>query len=78
MRDVSVHDLLSELADAIEPQVRSKDITYRYVPCPRDDLMVYTDPERLTQLVLNLLSNAVKFTASGGRVTLAPAVSCSS
>jgi signal transduction histidine kinase len=76
MRDVSVHDLLADLAEVIEPQVRKKEIAYTYVPYAADGLVVCTDPDRLTQIVLNLLSNAVKFTASGGRVTIASSVSC--
>ncbi len=76
MRDVSVPDLLADLEVVIEPQVRKKDITYTYLPHRHDGLVVYTDPDRLTQIVLNLLSNAVKFTAPGGCVTIASSVSC--
>jgi len=74
MRDVAVHDLLAELAELIEPQVRAKNITYTYVPSGQDGLVVRTDPDRLTQIVLNLLSNAVKFTGEGGRVTIETSV----
>lgn len=35
--------------------------------CP-DDLLIYADPDRLSQVVINLLSNAVKAAASGGQV----------
>jgi signal transduction histidine kinase len=73
-RDVPVHDLLAELEELIQPQIRGKEITYTYAPCGQDSLVLHTDPDRLTQIVLNLLSNAVKFTAPGGRVTIATSV----
>ncbi len=76
MRDVSVHDLLADLEGLIEPQVRAKNITYTCIPPRQADLVLQTDPDRVTQIVLNLLSNAVKFTGPGGRVTITCSVSC--
>jgi signal transduction histidine kinase len=74
-RDVVPHDLIADLEELIEPQARAKDIAYSFVPCDRDGLVVQTDPDRLTQIILNLLSNAVKFTSPGGRVTVATSIS---
>ncbi len=33
-------------------------------------MRAWTDPEKLTQVLLNLLSNAIKFTPEGGRVSV--------
>jgi len=70
MREVAVHELLVGIGTLIEPQLHTKGVTYRYVPSEDANLVVYTDPDRLTQIILNLLSNAIKFTESGGRVTM--------
>jgi signal transduction histidine kinase len=44
-----------------------KDIKVKldYVSNENDDIFVYADPDRITQVIINLLSNAVKFTEEG-------------
>jgi signal transduction histidine kinase len=64
---VPVHETLAALEALVAPQVRAKQLTYRYVPCP-PDICVHADPEKVRQILLNLLSNAIKFTAPEGRI----------
>jgi signal transduction histidine kinase len=68
-KPVLVEPLLIEAAAMLEPQARSKGVTFERVPC-ETDYTVIGDRDRILQILLNLLSNAVKFTAPGGRVTL--------
>ncbi|HEY5061294.1 MAG TPA: HAMP domain-containing sensor histidine kinase, partial [Gemmatimonadaceae bacterium] len=68
-KPVLVDPLLIEAAAMLEPQARSKGITFERVRC-ETDYMVLGDRDRILQILLNLLSNAVKFTAPGGHVTL--------
>jgi signal transduction histidine kinase len=64
---VSVHETLAALESLVAPQVRAKQLTYRYVPCTAD-ITVFADPEKVRQILLNLLSNAIKFSEPEGRV----------
>jgi PAS domain S-box-containing protein len=67
--DVPVADLLATLEAWIEPQLRAKELRYRYDACS-DDLWVRGEREKIQQVLLNLLSNAVKFTPNGGAISV--------
>jgi PAS domain S-box-containing protein len=64
---VPVEDLLSGLEPIIEPQVRSRGLSYR-CEIPDPGLSLIGDSERINQILLNLVSNAVKFTDPGGTI----------
>ncbi|HEX6694638.1 MAG TPA: ATP-binding protein [Longimicrobiales bacterium] len=65
---VSLQDIISEVAEAIRPMTRQKNIAFEtYVEGDIDP--INTDRTKVKQVLLNLLSNAIKFTAEG-RVTI--------
>ncbi len=68
MAEVSLPELMENLVNIVQPQIRSRrqvfDIFLENVDCET----VYCDGVRLNQVLLNLLSNAVKYTKEGGRV----------
>ena len=68
LEEVSLQHVLSELAEAVEPLVRDKDLEF-IVRAPDDMPTLFTDRTKVKQILLNLLSNAVKFTSTG-HVTL--------
>jgi signal transduction histidine kinase/HAMP domain-containing protein/CheY-like chemotaxis protein len=63
-------DALLDYVDAtFRPTVAQKGLAFEIVVSPDVPALIYSDEQRLQQILRNLLSNAVKFTATGG-VTL--------
>lgn len=64
----NMHDVIAAvIADAKRQQVQNADIEFVYEPKDNnnDDIMVWADKERITQVMSNLIINAVKFTKKG-------------
>ncbi len=59
--------IVNAAIDSTFPAVRSKGINLVRA-FDADDVVVWTDPDRMRQVVWNLLTNAVKFTPQGGTV----------
>jgi signal transduction histidine kinase len=64
---MSLDDAIRAAEGSVAPQMRAKNILYRYRGCA-ESLLVRADPEKLQQILLNLLTNAVKFTNAGGTI----------
>ena len=69
-------DTLLEYVDAtFRPTAAQKKLAFEIEVVPDVPALVYSDEQRLQQILRNLISNAVKFTAAGRvalRVTMAP------
>jgi PAS domain S-box-containing protein len=68
LEDTVLQDVMREAAVQIDPLVKKKGLSFRWVG-PEQPLHMMTDRTKVKQIILNLLSNAVKFTHSGS-VTL--------
>jgi signal transduction histidine kinase len=69
MSRVPLHPLLTDIEPLITPQLRAKNISYKYDGCDVS-LSAWADAEKIRQIMLNLLSNAIKFTEPGGKVEI--------
>lgn len=68
MSVVSVDDLVPEVADAMQSNIKAKGLTFRQEVQP--GLHVFADREKIGWVLHQLLDNAVKFTPAGGEVAL--------
>jgi signal transduction histidine kinase/CheY-like chemotaxis protein len=67
--EVRLREFLDQLVDMFRLQAGAKGVEFAFEASPRLPAAVYTDENRLRQILINLLSNAVKFT-DVGRVTM--------
>ena len=68
---VEVRDVVADVTPLVEPQLAAKGLTLD-VRLPDGPCAVWTDREKLGQVLVNLLSNAVKFTEARHPATGAP------
>jgi PAS domain S-box-containing protein len=64
LEDTVLQEVLREASVQIDPLIKKKGLTYRWVG-PAEPLHMTTDRTKVKQIMLNLLSNAVKFTHAG-------------
>lgn len=60
--------IINECLQMLTPQAAKNRITIENVTLPSALPALWTDPDRLRQILLNLLSNAIKYNREGGKV----------
>ncbi|MBX3258277.1 MAG: PAS domain S-box protein [Labilithrix sp.] len=71
---VSVHDVLDEVRQTLEPIANRQGIHLEMAPVPDDLPMIAADRTRFAQILMNFGSNAIKYNRTNGSVFFA--VSC--
>ena len=73
LEEVSLRDVVGEVAQQIEPMVRKKQLEF-VIDIGSECPALYTDRTKVRQVLLNLLSNAAKFTNRGRIAVIARCV----
>lgn len=71
IKPVNIMSIIMEIGELIKPQLHAKNISFttNFINLGQTPLL-YSDSNRITQILLNLLINALKFTNSGGFIDL--------
>jgi PAS domain S-box-containing protein len=64
--NVLSEDIITEIDHGFKPVAESKGLYLELYPSEQFPKTIYTDKQRLIQIIRNILSNAFKFTVSGG------------
>lgn len=66
--DVSLRDVINSARNMVAIKAESKEINISEISIEDDEIDIYVDARRVTQIFVNLMSNAVKFTPEGGSI----------
>jgi len=64
--EVNTEEVKSEIIHSFKPVAENKGLKFEVNQSPGFPEVIYSDKQRLLQIIRNLLSNAFKFTAAGG------------
>jgi signal transduction histidine kinase len=69
-KEINLSELLEQCVSHYQFSIRDKALAFQQHFALAEPCLLYTDPQRLKQMVGNLLSNAIKFTPPQGHVEL--------
>lgn len=66
---INLKSLLKDFGDSFRDLAKKKGIVINYDFC-REDINLFCDPERVSQIISNLIDNAIKFTEEKSTITI--------
>jgi signal transduction histidine kinase len=66
---VSLSKIAADVVEQLQNQATDKRQRVE-LSCPKQDVMVWADSDKLTQILTNLLDNAIKYTQAGGSIVV--------
>ncbi len=69
IQQLDINGLVHRVCAQIQPRIVASELTL-VDDCPDDEVLVYADVDRATQVLTNLLSNAIRYTPEGGSIAV--------
>ena len=62
--NIDLNRTMNELTDSLSPRIDKNKVQFSFHPA-KESCFIYTEKNRLSQILINLITNAIKFTSEG-------------
>lgn len=69
-KKVDLKDIVENVIELVYPRIKSSDLVINRDYSDEEKYIVFTDEEKVEQIILNLVDNAIKYTPFGGEITI--------
>ncbi|NVN95932.1 MAG: CHASE domain-containing protein [Bacteroidetes bacterium] len=70
LEPIQLSSIIRDITDIMEPIIRENHLNLKLFISPNDQLFVFSDRQRLNQVLFNLLNNAVKYNTKNGSISI--------
>lgn len=69
-KKLDLKDIVENVIELVYPRIKSSDLFINRDYSDEEKYVVFTDEEKVEQIILNLVDNAIKYTPFGGEITI--------